>query len=91
MKFSDEEIENGAYIEISGGSQIAQVYRRERKYRQDGYVAMPLNCGSGDPYGVYTTWIPESLAHRADMTRWLKSEDGSKWVKQYGKGGPCKS
>lgn len=86
QKFTDREIETGAYIEIGGGSQLAQVIRRVRRFRQDGYDVLPLNSGTGDAYGVYTQFYPEPFAHRADMARWEKpTKDRVYWKKIYGR------
>jgi len=72
-KFSIRKIEKGeAFVEIGGGSQLAQVIRQTRRYRQDGYDVLPLNSGTGDAHGVYTQFVPEIFAHPADMTRWEK-------------------
>lgn len=82
-KFSDTDIENGAYVEIGGGSQLAQVlrYRRDSKWKQYGYDVLPMNNGTGDAYGVYSSFIPETFIHVADMTRWQKSKDNRYWHK----------
>lgn len=81
MKIGYRKIEKGqAYVEIGGGCQLAQVYRITRRFRQDGYDVMPLNCGTGDPYGVYTTFIPDAFAHVADMTTWKRLDNGT-WRK----------
>lgn len=70
-KITTRQIEKGAYVVVNF-SQLAQVIRQTRKFRQDGYDVLPLNSGTGDPYGVYTTFIPEIFARVADMTQWEK-------------------
>lgn len=72
------------YVEISGGSQLAWVLRGERRYRQDGYVILPLNCGTGDPYEIYTEWIPKRFTRFADMSKWAYNPTANRWSKTLG-------
>lgn len=79
-KISNRQIERGkAYVEIGMGGQLAQVIRQTRRYRQDGYDVLPLDNGKGDPFGVYTTFVPETFARVADMSTWKR--EGNRWTK----------
>lgn len=70
-KIGVRKIEKGqAFVEIGGGSQLAQVIRQKVRYRQHGYDVLPLNSGTGDAHGVYTQFVPDAFAHVADMSRW---------------------
>lgn len=84
-KIGFRKIEKGeAFVEISGGSQLAQVIRQTVRYRQHGYDVLPLNSGTGDAHGVYTQFIPDAFAHPADMSRWERpTAERNYWKKIY--------
>lgn len=69
------------YVVIGGGSQLAEVLREERRYGQAVYLALPLNCGAGDPYGMYAQWRPASSTPVADMSQWTYDARLNRWSK----------
>lgn len=60
---------NATYVVIGGGSQLAEVIREERKFRQDGYIILPYPNGTSDGHGM-TSWLPKTFAKATSIDDW---------------------
>jgi hypothetical protein len=75
-KIGQRAIGRGAFVEVEQGERLARVIRQKIKYHQQGYDVMPLRRDAGDSQGVYTIFVPDRFAKRADMSKWVPSDDG---------------